>query len=269
MAVGFEPTTGMRPSVLQTDALTTQPHHHSILDGIRTRDLRRERAAATPQTHEDNFAHQSPRRDSNTFATTLLTPHLAIPFTARPVLTSSSTSAPVIRARLAIPFLVRRSVVPYTYLDRAGRRWFAGARKKLPRRRRVAREGLDQRLDEEVIAPRDRFVHAELLVVVIHRVHEDALPLRPLPRQELVAAQRLEDRQRRGVIASLFVRVAHRLPQIPQATRPDRAGGGVPQMRHVRGQVVVPVRHQPRRAAPQPEVGVAPRHAQELLVAAE
>ena len=53
--VGFEPTRANSPFGFADRCL--EPLGHivtSILGGIRTRDLRLERAAATPQTHEDN-----------------------------------------------------------------------------------------------------------------------------------------------------------------------------------------------------------------------
>jgi len=56
---------------------------------------------------------------------------------------------------------------------------------------------LDQRLDEEVIAPGDRLIDAEPLVIMVDAVQQDALPLGPAAGEELVGTKRVEDRQRR------------------------------------------------------------------------
>src|SRR5262245_7246279 len=58
----------------------------------------------------------------------------------------------------------------------------------LPRCLGPARARLDRGLDKEVVAPGHRLVHPQALVVVIDAVHQDALPLRLLARQELVRA---------------------------------------------------------------------------------
>src|SRR5215211_2226718 len=44
--------------------------------------------------------------------------------------------------------------------------------------RGLAVDRLDESLDEEVVAPGDRFVHPEPLVEVIDPVHHDSLPFR-------------------------------------------------------------------------------------------
>src|SRR5215471_8666525 len=72
---------------------------------------------------------------------------------------------------------------------------------ELPGGFRLTRHGLYQRLDEEVIAPGDRFVHAETLVVMIDALHQDAFPLRPMSRQKAVGTQGLQDCRRGRLIA--------------------------------------------------------------------
>src|SRR5581483_12491774 len=68
-----------------------------------------------------------------------------------------------------------RSPRPWVSLTMAMRM----AHPALPRRVGAPGDGLDQRLDEEVIAPGDRLVHAEALVQVIDAVQQDAFPARP------------------------------------------------------------------------------------------
>src|SRR5947209_6549779 len=62
------------------------------------------------------------------------------------------------------------------------------------------RQCLVHRFEEEVIAPHHAFIHAEAFTLVVNAVLEDTFPTGSLIRQELRAAQRVEDVQRIVVI---------------------------------------------------------------------
>src|SRR5262249_19333037 len=78
-------------------------------------------------------------------------------------------------------------------------------------------ERLRDRLQEEVFTPHNRLVHAELLVEMVHAVHEHALPARRVPGEIAVGAERIENRERSAPVPAGAGGVGRQVGEVPEA----------------------------------------------------
>ena len=82
---------------------------------------------------------------------------------------------------------------------------------------------------KEEIAPHDRLIDPELLVVMIDSMFQNALPARFVPDEVAIGAEGVEDRDRRGAIAGGEGRIdrVHEPCQVPEPRRGDGGGRAV------------------------------------------
>src|SRR5438105_4820455 len=97
----------------------------------------------------------------------------------------------------------------------------------------AASQGFHKGFDKEMVAPGDRLVHSQALVIMIEAVQQDAFPFRPGTRQKIVGAKRLQYQKGAVPIPVTFFGRRRLLRQIEKPAGGDGGGGAVPKLRRV------------------------------------